>query len=90
MPFAVCFRNRADRLTRVAVRQKAGGNILGDHAACTDDNIVADIDTRIIHDGQTVLQAIQTLLPIWISSAYSAIVVLPSASSPMRSAAISG
>ena len=32
MPFAVCFRNRADRLTRVAVRQKAGGNIFGDHA----------------------------------------------------------
>lgn len=43
MPFAVCFRNRADRLTRVAVRQKAGGNIFGDHAACTDDDIVADM-----------------------------------------------
>ena len=43
MPFAVCFRNRADRLARVAVRQKTGGNIFGDHAACTDDDIVADM-----------------------------------------------
>ena len=38
----------------------------------------------------TALQAIQTLLPMWISSAYSAMVVRPSASMPIRSWAGSG
>ena len=48
MAFAVCRGNRPDRLARVSVSQIAGGDILGDHAACTDDDIVAD--THPVYD----------------------------------------